>query len=392
MENGPPATFLDSDIEVVVMDDGNVSVTTDTMSAAEDAQGDFTPVEADAETETAEQAGETDNGDDPSPDADDAEATDENVEPTEEPGNDGDHPPDADDAKRTAEPVRMLYRHDCEYACCAPRWSKFADNEEAQAKLEAEASSMKIVHRHTFDRNTKTWSTASFTINCPQMRTFLGETLANYQDLDPDLEGWTFAPPYNALVHRWDRLQALHQELKDSAAEKEKKQAVDELVSFMEPILAPSVNDLASIRTTGKVRYNDLWQIFPPGETVLTDMWGVQAACRVTKYHKSRSRNCYDISVEYIDWDGDRCGWQPWTLSINWYSGLSRVTGLPIYPLRFAENQAEIKETMVARGRRFEQLRGYHLLNYRGVRVAMEEDQEQHPVSFPSLKTGIRRG
>ncbi|KAK3904186.1 P-loop containing nucleoside triphosphate hydrolase protein [Staphylotrichum tortipilum] len=277
--------------------------------------------------------------------------------------------------------VRRLYRHDCEYGSCPSRWSRFSVNEEAQAELEAEANSMKIVHRHTYDSNDKSWNTASFTINCPVMRTFLGEALANYQDMDPDLEGWTFALPYNALVHRWDRLQALHQELKDTADQQPKQQAADQLVSFMEPILASSVQDLASIRATGKINYDDLWQIFPPGETVLTTMWGVQTVCRVTKYYKSRSRLCYDISVEYVDWDGEKCGWQPMTVSIPWYAGLTRVTGLLVYPLRFAHNRGEIEEAMTARGRRFEQLRGYHFLNYRGVRVPMDTEGEEQPVS-----------
>ncbi|KAL2126591.1 hypothetical protein VTI74DRAFT_570 [Chaetomium olivicolor] len=35
---------------------------------------------------------------------------------------------------------------------------------------------------------------------------------------------------------------------------------------------------------------------------------GGEAVCRVVKYHRSESRTCWDITVEYVDWDGDRCG------------------------------------------------------------------------------------
>jgi hypothetical protein len=34
----------------------------------------------------------------------------------------------------------------------------------------------------------------SFEIQCPEMRAFLSGALANYQDLDPELDGWYVQP------------------------------------------------------------------------------------------------------------------------------------------------------------------------------------------------------
>lgn len=289
-----------------------------------------------------------------------------------------------DTAEISAEPVQKLYRHDCEYGCCATRWSKYAVVQEEQDDLEAEVRNTQIVQRYAYHAG-KAWETDSFTINCPYMREFLSEALAKYQDLDLDLDGWAFAPPYKPLVHRWDRLQILHQELNDSAGHDDKKEAVDQLVNFLQPILAQSIEDLASTRDTGKVHYDMMWQIFPPGETVITKFWGIDTACRVVKYHKSVSRGSWFITVEYVDWDGEKCGFQTTEVQIkrSTYSGFTRVSSLPVYPLSFSENPDAVKESMEARGRRFQELRGYHFLNYKGVKLSMGAEWEQEPVSAP---------
>jgi hypothetical protein len=289
----------------------------------------------------------------------------------------------ADDAPQ--EPAaHALYRHDCAYGSCPTRWSKFALSQEEQDALEDEMRTKSIVQRHVHSSE-KGWETESFTINSPDMRAFLAETLAHYQDLDPDLEGWTFAPPYKPLVHRWDRLQTLHQALKDSAGEDDKKTAVGQLVKFMQPILAPSIDDLAATRATGKIKYDMIWQIFPPGEIVLTKLWGVDTVCRVVKYQKveERDNKCWLITVEYVDWDGEKCGFETVNVRIPLYHGYRRVTSLPGHPLSFTGNADEIKATMMARGRRFQQLRGYRFQNYNGVKVLMGCKWEEEPVSLP---------
>jgi hypothetical protein len=65
----------------------------------------------------------------------------------------------------------------------------------------------------------------------------------------------SFEPPYSALVHRWDRIQTLHQELTDSN-DGTRKLAVDQLVEFMQPILASSLEGLATTRATGMIKYS----------------------------------------------------------------------------------------------------------------------------------------
>lgn len=186
----------------------------------------------------------------------------------------------------------------------------------------------------------------------------------------------SFEPPYSALVHRWDRIQALHQEL--AASDDTRKLAVDQLVEFMQPILAPSLEGLATTRATGMISYSTVWQIFSPGEIVVTKLWGVDALCRVVKYKRNSG---WFIDVEYIDWDGGECGFARTRVTIPKFYGLSRIASLPVFPLSFAQNPDRIKEKMAARGRRFQAFRGYQFVNYNGVKLPLDDEGQNEPVT-----------
>lgn len=161
--------------------------------------------------------------------------------------------------------VTNLYRHDCDYNSCASRWSEFPSTDDDHEALNKRSAKCSIVHRHVFEE--KRWITKSFTINSPAMRQFLLKALSKYQDLDMDLEEWTFQPPYAPLVHRWDQLANLRAKMKEEGAEKE---AADELLTFLTLITALAVEHLAKTRDTKKVTFEYIWQILPPGELAVT--------------------------------------------------------------------------------------------------------------------------
>ncbi|CZR65814.1 related to TOB3 (member of AAA-ATPase family) [Phialocephala subalpina] len=267
--------------------------------------------------------------------------------------------------------VTKLYRHDCEYNCCAARWSEFPSTDDDHESLFKRTAKVSIVHRHVFEE--KRWVTKSFTINNPVMRQIITKALSKYQDLDMDLEEWTFKPPYEPLVHRWDQLATLRAEMKDGA----EKEAADELINFLTPITASAVEHLAKTRETKKVTFEYIWQILPPGELAVTKLYGVDAVCRVVKYEKTEIRRVpvWTIHLEYVDWNGETCGYASTKTTITVFNGYRRVTSLPVYPLSFEGNAPEIREKMVKRGRQFEKYRGYHFLTCSGKKVLIETSE-----------------
>ncbi|PTB76399.1 P-loop containing nucleoside triphosphate hydrolase protein [Trichoderma longibrachiatum ATCC 18648] len=236
----------------------------------------------------------------------------------------------------------------------------------------------RFVHCHT------TWVTESFTINGPHMRTILLQVLSNYQDLDLELENWTFRPPYIPLVHRWQRLQDYCKETTDEAVRK----AGQEMIDFLLPIVGPSVNSLAQTRLTGKVKFDSLWQIFPPGELVMTQMYGQDTVCRVLKRNlignSFSSRGIWVIDMEYVDWNGDHCGYLTMKTKISAYEGYARAHQLPTWPIAYASDPEAIRAKMVARGRQFEEFEDLSLHAIRGSEDCHPRKRKRRRTSKPS--------
>lgn len=79
-------------------------------------------------------------------------------------------------------------------------------------------------------------------------------------------------------------------------------------------VIASSVLAHALTRKTGKLNFENIWQIFPPNELGLTKFFGVDTVCRVVRYrHRPETRTCpaaWTIDLEYVDWNGEASG--PW--------------------------------------------------------------------------------
>ncbi|KAF4630774.1 hypothetical protein G7Y89_g7370 [Cudoniella acicularis] len=263
--------------------------------------------------------------------------------------------------------VKKLYRHDCRY--CEDRWSEFAVIDDEEEDLISRIAEIPIIHRHLYKN--KAWITSSFTIQCTSMKNLLLSALDKYQDLDMELENWTFNPPYRPIVHRWGRLNELHANTMDPI----NKQAAITLMEFLAPILASSVDALAQTRRTGKVSFEAIWQIFPPRELVITKFYGAETICRVVKYERQVVNKIpiWVITTEYIDWNGECCGYNTSKTTIVNFNGFRRVASLPVYPLSFSNSASQIETNMIKRGRKFERLRGYHFLTCNGKKVLLEE-------------------
>ncbi|KAF9776896.1 hypothetical protein IL306_004854 [Fusarium sp. DS 682] len=276
-------------------------------------------------------------------------------------------------------PDTKLYKHTCRRDCCPDRWSKFPNHKDDQDNLEETTSTDPIVHRHTFSDHE--WKTVSFTIQSPAMRGLLSTVLDKYQDLDLELEKWTFQPPFMSLVHRWDRLLSLY----DVEGKGLPSEAITQLLEFLTPILAPKVDALVKTRKTGNVMFKDLWQIFAPHEFVITTFYGVEAVCRVTKYKLMQPTfqpQYWEVYMEYLDWNGNRCGYTSTMIIIKEFSGYRRVTSLPAYPLSFHSSAPIVRKQMIQRGRKFEALRGYHFQTCSGSKILLPPgSSEERPVS-----------
>ncbi|KAI0902654.1 P-loop containing nucleoside triphosphate hydrolase protein [Ustulina deusta] len=222
------------------------------------------------------------------------------------------------------------------------------------------------------------------------MRKVLKDALKGYQNLDLDVKDYTFTPPFMPLCHRWDTLKHFRQEAKEPVL----KHAASELVDFLTPIVASSVASIAHTRETGKVAFADIWQIFAPNTLVSTKFYGVQTTCCVTEYEEiipptPRKPPSWKISMKFTDWNGETAGFSSTSMTINFYDGYRRVNSLPVFSISFLEDEESYKASMIARGKVFEQLRGYYFMNANGIKISVEGDT---PVRRPITSKTTAKG
>ncbi|KAK0747335.1 hypothetical protein B0T21DRAFT_446256 [Apiosordaria backusii] len=231
--------------------------------------------------------------------------------------------------------------------------------------------------------------TNSFTINCPIMRDILAKALENYYQ-DPDTltaENWTFTSSFQPLVHRWQKLNEIHQSIQALVSDSDdvddvevaaRKKASNDLIAFLTPLLEPSITALDETIATGRIRHKNLWQIFPAGELVVTRFFGVETLCRVSRKHSlsSDSSNMW-VMCEYVDWNGWTTGMKETWVTIKYFKGRQKVSGLSVYPLSMAADPEGIKARMLARGKRWEGLRGYRYQQYKGYKIAFKVGEEE---------------
>lgn len=289
----------------------------------------------------------------------------------------------ADEAARLGYSTKLVsnwYHHRCQYNSCQQRWSEFAVVDDDEVDLKQRSLKIPIIHRHKYIN--KHWVAESITVQDPSMQEVLTDVLQKYQDLDLEVENWTFRPPYMPLVHRWEDLKAYQSKVVDAKL----KNAGLALLAFLTPIIASSVISLAQTKNTGKVNFDNVWQVFPPSSLVMTKFFGVDTICRVLKYKKLYRRpsdpDGWRIDMEYVDWNGETTGYTTTQLIIRQFNGLRRVTSLPVFPISFLNDVEKTKAAMIERGRKFERLRGYHYMTAHGTKVLLETSKsQQRPVA-----------
>lgn len=99
-----------------------------------------------------------------------------------------------------------------------------------------------------------------------------------------------------------------------------------------------------------------------------------------------------EIILQYVDWNGQNCGYEHQHERIVKFSEPRNISTLEVVPLDFLneKSQVDIRTNLQSRGRKFQQLRGYHFKTSNGKRVVLErnsitgEDELIHkPVCAP---------
>lgn len=203
----------------------------------------------------------------------------------------------------------------------------------------------------------------SIVVQSQPLKTFLGDVLEGYPGITVELDRVEFGRPFKPFVHRWEQFCKARNDETDMST----KSHVDLLYGILEEELRDTISSRKSLIANGVVTHELLWTIFEPGSIVFSFVDGRQRASTFKSGRINCRTGAFDITGEYIDFDGDTFGFREHRMSVPSYEGTSPITTLPAFPLMYHNNQDTIRRDLIARGKLWEDHQGYHYRQYEGI-------------------------
>ena len=240
------------------------------------------------------------------------------------------------------------------------------DLEEAAENAESARYALLIRNSKCYDGRKKL-QIDSIVVQSPLLKQVLGSVLKDYPGITTTLDRLTFKAPFQPFVHRWKNLL----EALASEQDPEIKSHVELLYRILEAELRDDLKARDDFILNGVITYSTLWMIFEPGTTVFTAQDGQNRAATFNiGYDQQTSRgDRYDLNCQIGDWDGEDFGLGDAQFYVWKFEGTMEITKLSAYPLEYHPDLVRVKETLIQRGKTFEELSGYHYKNYQGIAI-----------------------
>ncbi|KAL8840540.1 MAG: hypothetical protein Q9170_001293 [Blastenia crenularia] len=211
----------------------------------------------------------------------------------------------------------------------------------------------------------KSLSIASIVIQSPLLKKVLCQVLKDYPSMAPELDRLEVVSPFRPFVHRWQRLtDALNNE-RDPETKSHIQIFYDALKKELEMTLEARDDFLAH----GTVTFNSLWMLFEPGDVVFTKLnkRPVAAKLKTAGIIQGRHEDFYRLECEMIYGNGEMFGWGNPKFDIPEFDGMSKITDLFVFPLKYHHRFGRIRKQLIENGKSYERLMGFHHMDYKGI-------------------------
>lgn len=271
--------------------------------------------------------------------------------------------------------IKSLYNHSADTRPRHTKWSEFKDLISEEQRLKEIGQSYAIVHRfsrYEIGEGEYAWKTLSIEIQSMRLRAILDKIFYDYPDWNPDGSPYTFSPPFKPFVHRWDKILESFKQEKDKST----KEEIQLLRQALEPLLSSHFFALKQAKSTGVISFNNLWLILAPSDLMLS--------CEKENICVSRLRRVkfvdhepsyWEVTLDQSDWNGSYCGFASTSSQIYEFAEPKLAIRLNVHPLEFARHQKDIRHILLARGKKFASLRGFHVMTCIGKKYTIEEDK-----------------
>ena len=241
------------------------------------------------------------------------------------------------------------------------------DLEEAAENAETAKYALLIRNTKCYDGRKKL-QIDSVVVQSPLLKDALGVVLKDYPGITTSLDRLTFKAPFQPFIHRWRNLL--------DALETEKDPETKSHLELFHRVIEAELRDDLKARDdfilNGVITFDTIWMIFEPGTIVFAVQDGQNCAAKFNNgsYQQTRcGTKIYSLGSQMIDWDGQNFGFNNTNFSVGEFEGTKKITKLSAYPLEYHPNLNKIKDELIARGKAFEKLSGYHYKKYQGVAI-----------------------
>ncbi|KPM39105.1 hypothetical protein AK830_g7464 [Neonectria ditissima] len=263
--------------------------------------------------------------------------------------------------------VKDVYATSESLCDCCVTWDEVKpfgrDLEEVQmAKKERDAYAI-VCGRHPHAG--ETWRTQLIWINNTDLKSALSDVFEGYPSVDCESPELCFERPFVPFVHRWQKFLQTEADEMDLAL----RENLGLLRQVLESEMEDTFRDLKVFEDTGYISFDNLKLAFVPGEVVMHTQGEITAGLlRGIKLITSTDNKdvCYRFKINHVDWDGLSCGVKVRPLDLEHFDGTRRLVDMAIVPMRCHPDSQSITDRLIARGRKFESLRGQHYMSYNG--------------------------
>ncbi len=230
-------------------------------------------------------------------------------------------------------------------------WEEAAENEET-------AKHAVVVRNEKDFDSRKKHKIHSIIIQSPWLKKALAEILKDYPGVTCELERLVFEAPFEPFVHRWGPLLKFMKE----KHEEKTREHVELLHGILKEELKDTIKAFEDYVAHGVITFEQLWTIFQPGSVIVSRHSGTLSAYEFSSgsFEETRCGDAYRLNCECIDWSGLDFGRVTESVYLYGFKGTIRITSLCAFPLAFHPEKRSLRQRLIDRGKRFEELAGYH--------------------------------
>ena len=215
-------------------------------------------------------------------------------------------------------------------------------------------------------------------VNDQPLRQLLKDVIGNYPSDPIDVDDVQIDAPYHSLFHYRKQLSEVGLErFKDEPDNlAQLKLLLDWINKHFELDIA-AYERCVSAEDVKAIPFDHLWTLFPPGKIVHCKLLEQNRAFRISRYwdeYDEHNQICgLNLSVKFIDFDGDNLGTRKTHLYVAKYAGTQEISELCVSPLDLLEDADEVRAGLLERGRKFESFLGQHFLQYNAIAVKKKD-------------------